>query len=273
MNKKTKVGLITGALAMAICATPVLAGCGGDEEKIKDLNSQIETLQSQNETLTTERNTYKSTSETQASQITTLQSTNTTQASQITALESQMTALNEVINITFKDLFYNVADLQISQEPGKISVGFDQLVDIGNSVYLVLNDNELNYGDVYKVIIEDENNSSELIFKLGYANGKYFVYYKGMDGDTPKADAYSFAYNKGKLTEFVILKNGIVSHTSESIVDNFCSNEIPSISFGEPTIVYERDQILAELTAEIPEDHVITIAKADKDALDAELNS
>ena len=74
----------------------------------------------------------------------------------------------------------------------------------------------------------------------------------------------------GTIKHFDIYGNGRQNFGSDTITNNVCSNEYPAISFSDS---YDKEAILAELSAEIPADHIITITKADKDALDAELNS
>ncbi len=69
MKKSVKVGLCTTALAVAFCATPVLSGCGAVENDTSELNSKIETLQTENAQLTTENANLTAENQSQAAQI------------------------------------------------------------------------------------------------------------------------------------------------------------------------------------------------------------
>jgi len=293
MKKFLKTTLLVVTMVIVIGCSSFLAGCSADE--IAELKSQIETIKSQNETLTSqntelteERDTYKTQSENKSTQIETLQSQNETLTEENETLteeneqleaerdqykaeseakDSQLAGLatmNTIVNATYKSLFYYAGQLVNAGDPDSY---FTLATNMTKRLYVALNEQEITLGEVYNIIIQDGEDTTEIPVKLDYQPdnqvGKYLLYFLNTSGENPRASRITFKYTNGQITYFDVCANGKISFSTYSIVGYDCQGA-PAISFSNE---YDAAAMLTELQAEIPANHQITITQAAINAL------
>ena len=121
MKKGLKCGLIAGTLACAFAfTTPMLVGCGDDDQKIKDLESQVTTLTAEKNTLTSEKATL------------TTEKTNLT--NQVSSLTNEKTSLENENALMSK--YLGVLSMEIgSQVSATVANNTEVIFIVPTSVY------------------------------------------------------------------------------------------------------------------------------------------
>ena len=186
--KKIRIGLVAGVLACAFAfTTPMLVGCG-DDQKIKDLETQITTLKDENTALKAdkiqlinEKNELADENDELADDNSGLLAANATLTDENAALKADKEASSfksDVVAVLSLAGLMGYGCANDSREARDYffegTNTFDNAVELEAWSLVVKNYlPQVKPNQLYKIVATRDNNSMSYYFKVNYANGEY----------------------------------------------------------------------------------------------------